>query len=133
LRILLVEDTETCAELTQRMLEEWDSTIECVNVLSLKAALDALDTAHRLQQRFDLVLLDLTLVDTSGLGSIVPTVHAAQPMGTPVLALSGAMLDLAPLVIQEGAAAFMSKDTAEKAPVQLWTLIQKLTATHGRT
>ncbi len=83
IKILLVEDNPVDAQLTQDVLGEWASDRFEVSHASILA--EGLTRLGR--DRFDVVLLDLSLPDTHGL-STVTQVLATSP-GVPVVVLSG--------------------------------------------
>lgn len=82
-KVLLVEDNPVDAQLTQDLLEEWSADRLDVT----RAATLAEGLAQLSRERFDVVLLDLSLPDTHGL-STVTQVLATSP-GVPVVVLSG--------------------------------------------
>ncbi|MDR4478687.1 MAG: GGDEF domain-containing response regulator [Nitrospira sp.] len=83
IKLLLVEDNPVDAELTQDLLAEWPhDRFEITHAAILADGLVSLS-----RNRFDVVLLDLSLPDTHGL-STVTQVLATSP-GVPVVVLSG--------------------------------------------
>ena len=102
--ILLVEDNPGDARLTQELLRETNTVaFETVHVVSLDAALKALD-----QRDFDIVLLDLSLGDASGI-DIVKRMHEHCPT-VPLIVLSGLEDETtAMLALQEGAQDYLVK------------------------
>jgi len=102
--ILLVEDNPGDARLTQELLRETNTiTFETVHVVSLDAALKALD-----QRDFDIVLLDLSLGDASGI-DIVKRMREHCPT-VPLIVLSGLEDETtAMLALQEGAQDYLVK------------------------
>ncbi len=82
-KVLLVEDNPVDAQLTQDLLEEWSADrLDVTHAATLAEGLAQLS-----RERFDVVLLDLSLPDTHGL-STVTQVLATSP-GVPVVVLSG--------------------------------------------
>jgi diguanylate cyclase (GGDEF)-like protein len=83
IKVLLVEDNPIDAQLTQDLLEAWAAdTFEISHASVLSEGLARLS-----RDRFDIVLLDLSLPDAQGL-STVTQVLATSP-GVPVVVLSG--------------------------------------------
>jgi diguanylate cyclase (GGDEF)-like protein len=83
LKILLIEDNETDALLTQDILAEWNADqFEVKRVACLSEALDQIARG-----RYDAVLLDLSLPDGYGL-ALLGQIQSANPR-IPVIVLSG--------------------------------------------
>ncbi len=84
-RILLIEDSASDAALLKKTIRELSGhdRFEFVNVVRLGDALNLLD-----EESFDLVLLDLHLLDIEG-SAAVAALHAAIP-STPIVVHSGA-------------------------------------------
>ncbi|MCS6319023.1 MAG: GGDEF domain-containing response regulator [Nitrospira sp.] len=83
IKLLLVEDNPVDAQLTRDLMAEWShDQFEITHAPVLAEGLVRLS-----RERFDVVLLDLTLPDTHGL-STVTQVLATSP-GVPVVVLSG--------------------------------------------
>jgi pilus assembly protein CpaE len=104
LKVLLVEDNVVSAQLVKTMLAHSDtSAFEVETTASLMGALDALGTGS-----FDVILLDLSLPDSEGLGTLSTIrVHAPQ---IPVLVLTGSDNDtLASSALQNGAQDYIVK------------------------
>jgi len=83
IKALLVEDNDIDAQLTQDLLSEW--SIEEFRITRVKTLGEGLALLSR--ERFDAVLLDLSLPDAFGLPT-VRQVHATSPT-IPVVVLSG--------------------------------------------
>ena len=83
IKVLLVEDNPVDAQLTQDLLAEW--ALDRFDISHASILADGLTKLSR--DRFDVVLLDLSLPDTQGL-STVTQVLATSP-GVPVVVLSG--------------------------------------------
>jgi len=83
LKILLVEDSDIDARLTQDILAEW--SIEQFDVVHVARLGEAF--SHLARSRFDAVLLDLSLPDGHGL-STLRQMQAANPT-IPIIILSG--------------------------------------------
>ena len=81
--VLLIEDNDVDARLTQDLLAEW--SVEEFKVTHAKTLSDGL--AYIDKGRFDAILLDLSLPDAFGLPT-VRQVHATNP-SIPVVVLSG--------------------------------------------
>src|SRR6267143_4109992 len=82
-KILLVEDNEGDARLTQELIREsHPSQFSFVHVSRLSAALRRLNS-----ERFDVALLDLSLLDTLGLATLQQLRAAFR--GLPIVILSG--------------------------------------------
>jgi two-component system, cell cycle response regulator len=104
IKALLVEDNDTDAQLTQDLLSEW--SIEEFRVTRVKTLGEGLALLSR--ERFDAVLLDLSLPDAFGLPT-VRQVHATSPT-IPVVVLSGVSdQDLALQAVQQGAQDYLVK------------------------
>lgn len=104
IKVLLVEDNDVDAQLTQDLLSEW--SIEEFQIARAKTLGDGLALLGR--ERFDAVLLDLSLPDAFGLPT-VRQVHATSP-ATPVVVLSGVSdQTLALQAVQQGAQDYLVK------------------------
>jgi pilus assembly protein CpaE len=104
LRVLLVEDNAVSAQLARLMLARAESSSFVVETAeSLMGALDLLGKGD-----FDVILLDLSLPDSDGLGSLTAIrVHAPH---VPVLVLTGSDSDaLANSALQYGAQDYIVK------------------------
>lgn len=123
MRILLIEDTTTCATLLLHLLEGTDLEVEADVVVSQAEAL-----AHLAHEHYDLIILDLTLIDAPGVPSTVTTIVRAGH-GTPILVYSGVSSSLEPEILSNGAAAYLSKDTE---PHRVLEVVRRLLP-HGRT
>jgi diguanylate cyclase (GGDEF)-like protein len=104
IKVLLVEDNDVDARLTQDLLAEWSvEEFHVVHVITLAEGL-----ARLTGERFDAVLLDLSLPDAFGLPT-VRQVHATSP-STPVVVLSGVSdQSLALQAVQQGAQDYLVK------------------------
>ena len=107
IRVLLVEDNAPDARLLAEALVDVGATeFALTNVERLD---DAVNAVHR--QPFDLVLLDLTLPDSSGLDTF-RTVHRATP-NTPIIVLTGLDdAELAVSAVKNGAQDYLMKSEA---------------------
>ena len=104
IRVLLVEDNDVDAQLTQDLLAEWSS--EEFQVTHAKTLGEGLTYLGR--ERFDAVLLDLSLPDAFGLPT-VRQIHATSPT-IPVVVLSGVSdQSLALQAVQQGAQDYLVK------------------------
>ena len=104
LRVLLVEDNAVSAQLAKSMLMHADTAnFEVQTACSLMDALDVLGAGG-----FDVILLDLSLPDSEGLGTLTAIrVHAPQ---VPVLVLTGSNNEaLANSALQHGAQDYIVK------------------------
>ena len=93
IKALLVEDNDVDAQLTQDLLSEW--SIEEFRITRVKTLGEGLALLSR--ERFDAVLLDLSLPDAFGLPT-VRQVHATSPT-IPVVVLSGVSDQSPPAVL----------------------------------
>jgi two-component system, cell cycle response regulator len=104
IKVLLVEDNDVDAELTQDLLSEW--SMEEFQITRVRTLGEGFTLLSR--DRFDAVLLDLSLPDAFGL----PTVrqfHAMSP-AIPLVVLSGVSdQSLALQAVQQGAQDFLVK------------------------
>lgn len=104
IKILLVEDNDVDAHLTQDILAEWSiEQFEVTHVTCLSEAFRRLG-----KERFDAVLLDLSLPDGYGL----PTLRQVQAVSptTPIIVLSGVSdQSLALQAVQDGAQDYLVK------------------------
>jgi len=104
IKILLVEDNDVDAHLTQDILAEWSiEQFEVTHVTCLNEAFRRLG-----KERFDAVLLDLSLPDGYGL----PTLRQVQAVSptTPIIVLSGVSdQSLALQAVQDGAQDYLVK------------------------
>ncbi|MBC7838274.1 MAG: GGDEF domain-containing response regulator [Nitrospiraceae bacterium] len=104
IKALLVEDNDVDAQLTQDLLYEW--SIEEFRITRVKTLGEGLALLSR--ERFDAVLLDLSLPDAFGLPT-VRQVHATSPT-IPVVVLSGVSdQNLALQAVQQGAQDYLVK------------------------
>src|SRR5262245_54120195 len=104
IKALLVEDNDVDAQLTQDLLSEW--SIEEFQITRAKTLGEGLALLSR--ERFDAVLLDLSLPDAFGLPT-VRQVHATSPT-IPVVVLSGVSdQSLALQAVQQGAQDYLVK------------------------
>ena len=104
INVLLVEDNDVDAQLTQDLLSEW--SIEEFQISRAKTLGEGLTLLSRKQ--FDAVLLDLSLPDAFGLPT-VNQVHATSPT-IPVVILSGVSdQNLALQAVQQGAQDYLVK------------------------
>jgi pilus assembly protein CpaE len=104
LRVLMVEDNAVSAQLTKSMLMHTDaSNFEVQTAGSLMDALDVLGAGG-----FDVILLDLSLPDSDGIGTLTAIrVHAPQ---VPVLVLTGSNNEtMANSALQHGAQDYIVK------------------------
>lgn len=104
LKILLVEDSDVDAHLTQDILAEWSvEQFDVTHVVRLSEAF-----SHLTQTRFDAILLDLSLPDGYGL-STLRQMQAANPT-IPIIVLSGfSDQTLAIEAVQSGAQDYLVK------------------------
>jgi diguanylate cyclase (GGDEF)-like protein len=104
LKILLVEDSDVDAHLTQDILAEWSvEQFDVTRVVRLSEAF-----SHLTQTRFDAILLDLSLPDGHGL-STLRQMQAANPT-IPIIVLSGfSDQTLAVEAVQSGAQDYLVK------------------------
>jgi two-component system, cell cycle response regulator len=104
IKVLLIEDNDVDAELTQDLLSEW--SMEEFQITRVKTLAEGFSFLSR--ERFDAVLLDLSLPDTFGLPT-VRQVHAMNPT-VPVVVLSGVTdQSLALQAVQQGAQDYLVK------------------------
>jgi len=104
IKVLLIEDNDVDAVLTQDLLSEWSmEEFQITRAKTLGEGLSCLGL-----ERFDAVLLDLSLPDAFGLPT-VRQVHATIPT-IPVVVLSGVSdQSLALLAVQQGAQDYLVK------------------------
>ncbi len=104
MKVLLIEDNPVDARLTQDLLGEWQADqFELVQVSTLSEGLARLS-----RDRFDVVLLDLSLPDTFGLCTVTQVLSTST--GSPVVVLSGHDdHNLALQAIQHGAQDYLVK------------------------
>jgi diguanylate cyclase (GGDEF)-like protein len=104
INVLLVEDNDVDAQLTQDLLTEW--SIDEFKITRTNTLGEGLVLLSR--ERFDAVLLDLSLPDAFGLPT-VRQVHATSPT-IPVVVLSGVSdQSLALQAVQQGAQDYLVK------------------------
>ncbi|HJT22154.1 MAG TPA: GGDEF domain-containing response regulator [Nitrospira sp.] len=102
--VLLIEDNEVDARLTQDLLAEW--SIEEFQITHVNTLSDGL--VQLSQTRFDAILLDLSLPDAFGLPT-VRQIHATNP-SIPLVVLSGVSdQTLALQAVQQGAQDYLVK------------------------
>lgn len=104
IRVLLIEDNDVDAQLTQDLLSEWSTEeFQVARATTLAEGLSLLS-----RERFDAMLLDLSLPDAFGLPT-VREVHAASPT-IPVVVLSGVSdQSLALQAVRQGAQDYLVK------------------------
>jgi len=104
IKVLLIEDNDVDAQLTQDLLSEWSTEeFQVARATTLAEGLSLLS-----RERFDAMLLDLSLPDAFGL-STVREVHAASPT-IPVVVLSGVSdQNLALQAVRQGAQDYLVK------------------------
>ncbi|AUG53714.1 response regulator [Thalassospira marina] len=107
-RILLVEDNPGDAFLVQTLLEEAGETFDIEHRINLAGALELL-SAPTPEKRFDVVLLDLTLPDSSGVQTISRIRDADGRV--PIVVLTGHKdEELAFDALQHGAEDYLTKE-----------------------
>ena len=104
IKVLLIEDNDVDAQLTQDLLSEWSTEeFQIARATTLAEGLSLLS-----RERFDAMLLDLSLPDAFGLPT-VREVHAASPT-IPVVVLSGVSdQSLALQAVRQGAQDYLVK------------------------
>ena len=104
IKVLLIEDNDVDAQLTQDLLSEWSTEeFQVARATTLAEGLSLLS-----RERFDAMLLDLSLPDAFGLPT-VREVHAASPT-IPVVVLSGVSdQSLALQAVRQGAQDYLVK------------------------
>ncbi len=104
IKVLLIEDNDVDAQLTQDLLSEWSTEeFQVARATTLAEGLSLLS-----RERFDAMLLDLSLPDAFGLPT-VREVHAASPT-IPVVVLSGVSdQSLAIQAVRQGAQDYLVK------------------------
>ena len=104
IKVLLIEDNDVDAQLTQDLLSEWSTEeFQVARATTLAEGLSLLS-----RERFDAMLLDLSLPDAFGLPT-VREVHAASPT-IPVVVLSGVSdQNLALQAVRQGAQDYLVK------------------------
>ncbi len=102
--VLLIEDNDVDAQLTQDLLAEW--SVEEFHITRVKTLSEGLSQLS--QTRYDAILLDLSLPDAFGLPT-VRQVHATNP-SIPLVVLSGVSdQTLALQAVQQGAQDYLVK------------------------
>jgi diguanylate cyclase (GGDEF)-like protein len=104
IKVLLIEDNDVDAQLTQDLLSEWSTEeFQVARTATLAEGLSLLS-----RERFDAMLLDLSLPDAFGLPT-VREVHASSPT-IPVVVLSGVSdQNLALQAVRQGAQDYLVK------------------------
>jgi two-component system, cell cycle response regulator len=104
IKVLLIEDNDVDAQLTQDLLSEWSTEeFQVARAATLAEGLSLLS-----RERFDAMLLDLSLPDAFGLPT-VREVHASSPT-IPVVVLSGVSdQNLALQAVRQGAQDYLVK------------------------
>lgn len=109
LRVLCVEDNEHDVLLLSRALARFVSEAKMVQAASLREARELLA-----QERFDIILLDLSLPDVKGLQTVKRMREIAG--GIPIVVLTGSTDDaLGKHCVQAGAQDYLVKDTIDTA------------------
>ena len=104
LKVLLVEDNAVSAQLAKAMLTHTETSV--FEIQTAESLMDALDLLGK--SRFDVILLDLSLPDSDGIGTLTTIrVHAPH---VPVLVLTGSDNEaLANSALQHGAQDYIVK------------------------
>ena len=104
IKVLLIEDNDVDAQLTQDLLSEWSTEeFQVARATTLAEGLSLLS-----RERFDAMLLDLSLPDAFGLPT-VREVHASSPT-IPIVVLSGVSdPSLALQAVRQGAQDYLVK------------------------
>lgn len=107
--ILLIEDDLAAARLLQELLKcSALDAFRLVHVKRLGEALETLKAAELEAQTYDVILLDLTLPDSSGLASLTPLLHQAPSV--PIIVLTNTNDDkLAIEAVRQGAQDYLVK------------------------
>jgi len=112
--VLLVEDSPTEAMLITALLEESsDGTFGIVHSKSLTEALQVLEESH-----FDVVVLDLTLPDSSGMDTFA-AVHKRHPQVPVVILTANHSRDVALETVRLGAQDYIVKEKVENMQLAL--------------
>jgi DNA-binding response OmpR family regulator len=125
-KILLIEDSDTDAYIVQKAVQRLGRAVACVRVSTLAAGEEELR-----KQDTDLLLLDLGLPDTD---SPEDTYRKIRPWADvlPVVVMTNLKdHDLARVMVQEGAADFLTKDLIAKDPAQMKRAIDFSLERHG--
>jgi two-component system, NarL family, invasion response regulator UvrY len=118
-RVLIVDDHSVTRAGLRRILSEVTESMEVGEAANGAAALDLVKS-----RQWDIVLLDISLPDRSGL-EVLKAINKARP-APPVLVLSMYSANQYALrVMRAGAAGYLSK---ESAPDQLLEAVQKITS-----
>ncbi|MFO7322338.1 MAG: ATP-binding protein [Chloroflexota bacterium] len=108
IHVLLVEDNIVEARLLQEMLR--DSKVSTFEVTRVERLAEAVETAKN--DRFDVILLDLSLPDASGIETFRRLHHAVDR--TPIVVLTGLEDEtIALTALQEGAQDYLTKQFAD--------------------
>lgn len=107
MRVLLIEDTASCAELTEKWLRDWHAQLVCDKAESLREAMEYLAHARQSRHVYDLVILDLGLLDTKDLMAVGPVVAASKP--SPVLIFTNGLAEWRSKALASGAALYVLK------------------------
>ena len=104
MKVLLIEDNPVDARLTQDLLDQWPGNQFAIQPVSTLSE----GLTHLSRERFDVVLLDLSLPDTHGLSTVTQVLTTG--IGVPVVVLSGHDDHaLALQAIQQGAQDYLVK------------------------
>ena len=104
MKVLLIEDNPVDARLTQDLLDQWPGNQFVLQPVSTLSE----GLTHLSRERFDVVLLDLSLPDTHGLSTVTQVLTTG--IGVPVIVLSGHDNHaLALQAIQQGAQDYLVK------------------------
>ena len=116
LNILLIEDNMADARLAEHMLRE-DPDRMVVNIETRPTLSGAIEVLSAEPDRFDVVLLDLSLPDSMGLGTF-HEMHRVAPK-LPIIVLSGLTdEELATQLVSMGAQDYMLKDGMEPSTIR---------------
>ncbi len=130
LRLLLIEDSPSDAELIQIHLERSPLDVQCHQVETIAQALTAIDDTAASNTPFHAALLDLNLPDSTGIESFRRI--AAHSPDLPVVILSGLAGDtLALQAVQEGAQDYLPK--SELSSSSLARAVRYSVERHERT
>lgn len=126
LKVLLIEDSDTDAFIIQNAIRDHKKNSECSRVETLKAGEEALEKGG-----IDLVLLDLGLPDTASPQDTYEQIKK-WAVKVPVIIMTNLKdHELAKVMVQEGAADFLNKDTIVKNPKQIRDTIDFSVARHS--
>jgi len=126
LRILLIEDSDTDAFIIQNAIRNHKSEVQCTRVATFHSGEEVLEKGEA-----DLVLLDLGLPDTVDPKDTYEKIKKWTSKLPVIIMTNLKDHELAQLMVQEGAADFLNKDTISNNPAHIRDVLDFSMARHS--